>query len=73
MMNTEKFDIRELVEELLYMELAKQIEQQYVFNTLKMIQELVEIIMNPSDYALSEIGRRNLEFRIMQMHNQLPL
>lgn len=63
MMNTEQIDI----------ELEKRIEQQYVFNTIKAIGELVEIILNPSDYGLSKIGERNLEFRIMQMHNQLPL
>ena len=63
MMNTEKIDL----------ELAKQIEQQYVLNKIKAIGELVEIILNPSDYGLNKVGERNLEFRIMQMHNQLPL
>ena len=63
MMNTEKIDI----------ELAKQIEQQYVMNKIKAIGELVEIILNPSDYGLNKVGERNLEFSIMQMHNQLPL
>ena len=71
MMNTEKNE--ELAEELLDMKLAKQIEKQIVFHTIQAIGELVEIILNPSVYGLNETGRRNLEFRIMQMHNQLPL
>ena len=69
MMNTEKFDIEEQID----IELSRQIEHQYALNTVKMIGELVEIILNPSDYGLSKVGERNLEFRIMQMHNQLPL
>ena len=52
---------------------TEKFDMQYVFNTIKAIGELVEIILNPSDYGLSKIGERNLELRIMQMHNQLPL
>lgn len=66
MMNTEEFEVLDI-------ELEKQIRQQYVSNTIRAIKELVKIIMNLSDYGLNKVGERNLEFRIMQMHNQLSL
>ena len=64
--------IKDLSEEL-DMKLTKQIEQQILFTTIKVIRELVKTIQNPSDYGLSETGRSNLAFRMIQMHNQLPL
>ena len=42
-------------------------------NVILAIQELVEILTYSSDYALTEKGIYNLELRILQLHNQLPL
>ena len=42
-------------------------------NIILAIQELVEMLTHPSDYALTEKGIYNLELYILQLHNQLPL
>ena len=52
-------------------------EGQFTFyrrkHTILVIQELVEMLTHSSDYALTEEGIHNLEIRIVELHNKLPL